>query len=210
MESDLSLLGTSKSVIVNYLSTGEKTGKELAAILKVNQTAIREHMLWLEKMGIVRSKFVRSGVGRPRKVYALTPLGIELLPKQYDVFLNVLIKKFSEIGGEELLGKVMAETVREFTTQNEQLAHLPLEERLQRVISMLNRLGFMASIRREGDNFVIERHNCIFNKTARLYPSLLCNECDMSFIKEPIGMKDIELVECIGKGGTSCRNLIKA
>lgn len=210
MEGELSLLSASKSTIVSCLGSGEKTSKELSKILRMNSNAVREHMLWLEKMGIVSSRFERTGVGRPKKTYYLTPLGIELLPKHYDTFLNTLIKKVSELGGDELLSKVMSETVREFTEKDPQISMLPLEDRLQRVVAILNKLGFMASVRKEGDSIVLERHNCIFNRTARLYSAMLCSQCDSGFIKEPIGQADIELVECIGKGGSACRNVIKA
>ncbi|MEM3852276.1 MAG: ArsR family transcriptional regulator [Methanomassiliicoccales archaeon] len=209
MESDMPFLGDSKSTIINCLGTGERTGKELASILHVNQNAIREHMLWLERLGLVKSKFVRGGVGRPRKVYYLSGVGVELLPKHYDTFLNVFIKKCAEVAGEETLGKVIADAVRELATGNTEMANLPPEIRLEKLVDMLNRIGFMATIEKKGNDVILVRHNCIFNKTAKLYPTLLCGQCDLNFVRSPIGNGvAVEQTECMGKGDQACKNLI--
>ena len=44
MDSDLSMLGESKAKIIASLGEGEKTGQQLAGLLDVNTTAVREHM----------------------------------------------------------------------------------------------------------------------------------------------------------------------
>lgn len=210
MDADISMLGESKARIINYLGEGEKSGSELSSMLSINQTAVREHAQALERMGIVQARFIRTGIGRPKKRYSLTPFGVELLPKHYDVMLNVLIKKIWERGGDVLLSQLMSDVVKELADSSASEEGLTLEQRVNRVVGFLNRMGFMATVEKSGEQLSVVRHNCIFNKTAKLYSGVLCSECDTVLIKEPIGRKEIELVECIGKGDTSCRNVIKA
>ena len=62
MDSDLSMLGESKAKIRASLGEGEKTGQQLAGLLGINTTAVREHMDALERMGIISSRFVNLGV----------------------------------------------------------------------------------------------------------------------------------------------------
>ncbi len=210
MDADISMLGESKARIINYLGEGEKSGSELSSMLSINQTAVREHAQALERMGIVQARFIRTGIGRPKKRYSLTPFGVELLPKHYDVMLNVLIKKIWERGGDVLLSQLMSDVVKELADSSASEEGLTLEQRVNRVVDFLNRMGFMATVEKSGEQLSVVRHNCIFNKTAKLYSGVLCSECDTVLIKEPIGSREIELVECIGKGDTSCRNVIKA
>lgn len=209
VDADVSMLGESKARIINYLGEGEKSGGELSSMLSINQTAVREHAETLERMGIVQARFIRSGVGRPKKKYSLTPFGVELLPKHYDVLLNQLIKKIWDRGGDEMLSQLISDVVRELAANTSGDEALTLEQRVSRVVTFLNKMGFMATAEKSGDQLLVVRHNCIFNKTAKLYSGVLCGECDTALIKEPIGRKEIELVECIGKGDTSCKNLIK-
>jgi len=208
LDADVSLLGESKAKIINFLGEGERTGKDLAEMLDINHTAVREHLEALERMGIVRSRFVKKGVGRPRKIYCLTPFGVELLPKHYDLLLNALLKKLWEKGGDVLLGEMLSEVVKDLSGNEEAQALIPVERRIEKVVGLLNSLGFMAKIEKEGDKLFVVRHNCIFNKTAKLYSDVLCSECDNTLIKGPIGER-VELISCIGKGDSSCRNLIK-
>ena len=210
MDNDISLLGESKTKIITLLGAGERSGQELARQLNINTTAVREHIDVLERMGLVTSKFVNLGVGRPRKIYSLTTSGIELLPKHYDVLLNLLIKKIHEKGGDILLSQLISDVVREFKDSVESTDLLTTEMRIKSVVSFLNKLGFMATVEKDGDKIFVVRHNCIFNKTAKLYSGVLCNECDSSFVKEPIGPAEVELISCIGKGDISCKNLIKS
>jgi predicted ArsR family transcriptional regulator len=124
--------------------------------------------------------------------------------------LNLLIKKVWEKGGDALLSQLMSGVVKELADNTAREESMTLEQRVNRVVGFLNSLGFMANVERSGEQLFVIRHNCIFNKTAKLYSGVLCSECDTALIKEPIGKKEIELVQCIGKGDTSCRNLIRA
>lgn len=204
------MLGESKARIIDFLGEGEKSGRDLSVMLSINQTAVREHVQALERMGIVQARFVKTGVGRPKKRYSLTPFGVELLPKHYDVMLNTLIKKIWERGGDALLSQFMSDVVRDLADNTAKDENLTLDQRISRVVGFLNQLGFMATVEKDGERLFVVRHNCIFNKTAKLYSGVLCSECDSALVKEPIGKKEIELVECIGKGDNACKNLIKA
>src|SRR5207253_1789230 len=68
----------------------------LAKALGVTITAVRQHLVSLERDGLVtRGETVPSG-GRPQQLYVLTSAGNESFPRQYSWFSDVLIARMKE------------------------------------------------------------------------------------------------------------------
>jgi len=72
---DVGTLGYSKQMILEELLDGPKGTFELARKLNIRNNAVREHLSALESRGYVESRFVKTGVGRPRKVYYISEEG---------------------------------------------------------------------------------------------------------------------------------------
>ena len=116
------LLGRVKGNIITELSYAERSMDDLSHLLKINKTAVKEHMESLELKRYVKSFFRGGGPGRPRKFYELTEKGMNLLPKRYVSFATMLVgeieKEFGRDKVNEILGKVADKIVRFRSSMN--------------------------------------------------------------------------------------------
>src|SRR5687768_3450113 len=67
------ILDSSRGRIVTLLRRGASTADDIAATLRVTQSAIRAQLTGMERDGVVRRAGQRPGTTRPSHVYELTP-----------------------------------------------------------------------------------------------------------------------------------------
>ncbi len=205
------LLGRVKGNIITELSYSERSMDDLAHLLKINKTAVKEHMENLELKGYVRSFFRGGGPGRPRKYYELTERGMNLLPKRYVSFATMLVGEIeSEFGRDkvnEILGKVADKIVMESGWIKAQKgANLSREDKiskLQDFVSTLNKLGYYARLEVTDDVVRIIRHNCIFYELAKNNSKIICSSLGSEIIKSSINQK-FDIKERFSDGNNKC------
>src|SRR5947209_1540087 len=76
------------------LLLGKKGGlgiDEMAEMLGVSRTAVRQHLWTLERAGWLAPGETRSTGGRPGQSYVLTAKGAETFPRQYSWFSSHLL-----------------------------------------------------------------------------------------------------------------------
>ena len=87
------LLGETKSKVVGLLMERRQTATDIACSLEIQVSAARKHLESMQEIGLVTHEYVNKGVGRPKKVFALTEAGREIFPNQYSNILNLMISK---------------------------------------------------------------------------------------------------------------------
>jgi predicted ArsR family transcriptional regulator len=195
--------------IVNILRTvGPLTVGELGDRLGITHVAVRRHLTSLERDGLVTSVQERLPMGRPTRVYSLTESADDLFPKKYGVLtLEVLdfmsqaegdlVEKFFEARGKTMVEKYGAE-VTEGTSLGDRVARLS-------EIQLAN--GYLADFEQgEGETFVLKEFNCPVHQVSRKFPHACHHE--LEFFKTVLGTENVERVECIAKGGSSCKYTI--
>jgi DeoR family transcriptional regulator, suf operon transcriptional repressor len=102
-------LGNTKDKILEMLLDGPKSSVEIADRLKIQKSAVRAHLESLQSEKAVSSHFKLNieRMGRPRRVYELTENGRELFTRKYEEILSLVLKKISEISGQEELRKIV-------------------------------------------------------------------------------------------------------
>jgi DeoR family suf operon transcriptional repressor len=206
------LLGVSKFAILNDLLEGERTAEQLASILDVNVSAVRGHMIDLENMRLVVSKFRKEGIGRPKKVYSISDPGRELFPRRYDWFLISFLEKLYQTDPKIAMDTVARMSVELATTlrgviQNDEM-HTTQEERLVGLVKSLNNLGFKAKLERKDDNSSrIVRTDCAVFRVAKSNPRLICGAFDTGLLKSVLG-KNVKLEETMARGAGQCVHLV--
>ncbi len=212
MDDDLAvLLGRVKGNIITELSYSERSMDDLAHLLKINKTAVKEHMENLELKGYVRSFFRGGGPGRPRKFYELTEKGMNLLPKRYVSFATMLVGEIeSEFGRDkvnEILGKVADKIVTESgwvkAAGSKNLSREDKISKLQDFVSTLNKLGYYARLEITDDVVRIIRHNCIFYELAKNNSKIICSSLGSEIIKSSINQK-FDIKERFSDGNNKC------
>ncbi|MDE1853296.1 MAG: ArsR family transcriptional regulator [Thaumarchaeota archaeon] len=191
---------------MNLLLRKPRTAKELASILSIQTSAARKHLEALREFGIGSYEYVRLGVGRPKKVFALTEKGRTLFPMRYAELLNMLLgNMINRSRGEvnqaiaqiaEAVGKEMNPTGK---TDREQLANLS---------AALNEFGFVTSIEEDDRSYSIISRSCPLYQTASKYQPLICHGLHDGIIRSALPREDVKLKECMVLGQSLCRHVI--
>ncbi len=200
---ELPFLGPARSRILRLLLAGGRTAAQVASSLGIQVSAARKHLERLRESGAVDREFVRQGVGRPKKIYSITPAGRELFPRRYDVALNAVL---AELVREE--GSERAETL--LRRRGEEIgrslcpAGTPERDRLARMMEGLNGLGFETSLDRTDGECVVTSRNCPLLKAAQAHRELVCRGLHAEAIRAAAGAADVEREKWIVDGDPVC------
>lgn len=192
--------------ILALLRGGRQQAQDLAAILGIDTSAVRRHLEGLRAEGLVDAEDVVDGPGRPKKLYGLTLAGREVFPRDYALLLDLVLARVTKEGGREELERIMAQIAKDLGrgVQGKTTA-----ERLDAMLALYNKLGFEASIEKRGDDLELVQRNCIFLKTARGDPPLLCKCFDEGIMRAALPGSRITLAASLAIGDTHCRHRIQ-
>lgn len=188
--------------ILQYLQRhGEATVKELAELLGVSTTAVRDHLIHLQADGMVDVRAERHGPGRPRLVYTLSEKAQSSSPKQYDRLISLLLRELAAEGGaetvERMLSRVSARLANEY---QDRISGTDVRERLTELRALLEQRGVVAEVDPDGES--IRFFSCPYYDVAHAHPQVCVMERRM--IEQVLG-EDLELENSIREGAHSCR-----
>src|SRR3990172_4062393 len=96
------LMQTTKQQLLSLLKrAGSVTVEEAAGPLSVASMTARQHLVGLERDGLVGTERVRRGPGRPHYLFSLTPKGEETFPRRYDILAQILLDEVGALRSEE-------------------------------------------------------------------------------------------------------------
>ena len=192
--------------ILALLREGRQQAQDLAAILGIDTSAVRRHLEVLRGEGLVDTEDVVEGPGRPKKMYGLTLAGREAFPRDYALLLDLVLSRVAKEGGRDELERLMTIIAKDL---GRQIEGKTTEERVDAMLALYNKLGFDASIERRGSEIELVQRNCIFLKTARGDPPLLCECLDEGIMRAAIPGSKVELGSSLAVGDTHCRHRIQ-
>jgi predicted ArsR family transcriptional regulator len=170
----------------------------LAEELGITVTAVRQHLVALERDGLVEKRSLAPSRGRPAHVFSLTAKSKETFPRQYPWFSELLLKSLRDAIGEAALKKKLRALGAEAAGPT---SSAPMEHRVQALAAKMSELGYEASVNGE-DNPTITARNCVFHQLAERNPEV-CS-FDLGLIERAAGAK-VSHEECIVRGGGVCR-----
>ena len=162
---------TKQQLLVLLKRTGSATVEEASGALSVASMTARQHLLNLERDGLVESQRVRRANGRPHFLYTLTPKGEEMFPRRYDLLARMLLDEVGEIDPETLVGMPPGDRRTHLSQRSaDRLADRfrfdaetrNLEERIEAVTEVLRTIGGFAEWLRTADGYEIRDYNCVF------------------------------------------------
>jgi len=178
------------------------TTKELSAEFGVSANAVRRHLKELELEGLVAYGREQRGMGAPTYAYRLTDRGEALFPNRYQDALTELLRHVEERAGR---GEISAMFAARFRAQADQLkvelADLPVESRLQRLVRLLSDEGYMAEWKAENGSLVLAEHNCAIRAVAQRYPEICAAEA--RFLTDVLAA-DVARRDHIATGANAC------
>ena len=186
-----------------------QTAVEIAQKLEIFESAVRQHLQMLENAGLVTATFEQRGLGRPKKIFSLSPSGAELFTRKYDVLLDLVIRKIGETYGPPALRSILLSTARGLSiTLGVVSDDLLYRERLRKVTDALDDLGFAAKLEEKDGKSSIISKNCILLRTAEANHDLLCHKFHSELIRAALKRGRVELHECMVDGAPFCTHIV--
>ncbi len=194
---------TRQNIITLLKKNGGMTIEELSKKISITPMGIRQHLLSLEKKGLVSYTARKHGIGRPGFVYALTESADELFPKTYDRFALDILKQVKKNEGQEKINKVFAwQRDKVLRQKKEALSGLTgIDELMNGLKNLLVSEGYIADLEKEGNNYILKSYNCPIRKVAAEFNEV-CTE-ELQLFRELLH-RDVSMEQCMAKGSPSC------
>jgi len=200
--------GSGRERILFLLKTkGPQTAARMAQSLGVTTMAVRQHLAVLEGEQLVDFTDERHKVGRPARLWRLTPKAYDRFPDHHAELAVEMIEAIKNVFGEEGLEHLTAERSRQqaqsYRTQMPGPG-APIKERVAMLARIRREEGYMAESRRRRDGTLelVENH-CSIAKAARLCQQLCGGE--LSLFRNVLGDDvSVERIEHILSGDRCC------
>jgi predicted ArsR family transcriptional regulator len=141
---------------------GPQDAREMARRLDVSPMAVRQHLYALAEQKLVTSTKDPRPMGRPAKLWGLTPAANVMFPNAHADLTLSLLRSVRETFGEPGMGRLIA------TRSKEQIeayrAEVPrtgsLRRRLEALAKLRTREGYMAEVKEDpvGNLLLVENH----------------------------------------------------
>jgi predicted ArsR family transcriptional regulator len=169
--------------IVKLLKTeGAMDSATLASRLKVTPMAVRQHLYALERDRLVDAQTRPGPIGRPAKLWRLTPAADRLFPDAYAELsvslINTVNDAFGPTGMTRLLDARLVKQTAEYRARVDRGA--PLKKRLQQLARVRSEEGYMAEVHPAGGNaFSFVENHCPICAAATACQGFCASELDL-------------------------------
>ncbi|MBI5847994.1 MAG: winged helix-turn-helix transcriptional regulator [Nitrospirae bacterium] len=194
---------TRQNIMTLLKKNGGMTIEDLSKKISITPMGIRQHLLSLEKKGLVSYTAKKHGIGRPGFVYMLTESADELFPKMYDRFALDILKEIKKYDGQEKINKIFGwRRDKVLRQKKEALSGLSgIDENVQGLKNLLVSEGFLADLSKEGDNYILRAYNCPIKKVAAEFNEICLEE--LQLFRELLN-RNVSMEQCMGQGSPSC------
>lgn len=149
---------------------GELDAEALATRIGVTPSGVRQHLVALERDGLVLHRSERSGPGRPRHQYALTQAGDAFFPRRYEDLTNELLA-YVDDEDPDLLRKIfLRRSERRLVQAQARIEGLSHHDTIAEIAKILDEDGYLADfVPGDDGSYVIREHNCAVLGVALRY-----------------------------------------
>jgi DeoR family suf operon transcriptional repressor len=197
------LPATRRATLEALRRAGEATADDLADELGVTASALRQQLAGLAADGLVASRPVPSGPGRPRSRWSLTASGLALFPRAYGQLTTELLG-YLEAVDPELVDRLFEQRRRRRTEATlARLGGRPFDERVAELARVLDEDGYLADAERLDDgSWRITEHNCAITDVARRFGQACTSE--IQFLRDALPDARVERVAHMIAGAHVC------
>jgi DeoR family suf operon transcriptional repressor len=190
----LASLPETRRAILDYLKRhGEARAEAIATAATITVSGARQHLVALERDGLIAHREMREGPGRPKHLYSLTLAGDALFPRTYAELANELLQ-YVEHEDPALLTRIFDKRgQRRLEQARARMAGLPFNDQVRVVAEILDEDGYLADFERRDDGtYVITEHNCAVLSVARRYNHACSSE--LAFLQAALPDADVTRV----------------
>jgi predicted ArsR family transcriptional regulator len=173
----------------------------LSAALGISRNAAHQHVIALEREGLIERASAIRTKGRPSQGYRLSAAGKATFPRQYALLSKQLLEELSRhLGPDELRGAMTR--IGETLANNLAASLNGTDDRISMIAGLMRELGYESKAVEGGNGTEIEAHNCVFHDLA-MADQTIC-EVDLSLLRSLSG-NVVEHRRCMARGAGSCR-----
>lgn len=135
---------------------------ELSRLVEITPMAVRQHLVALERKGIVDYTTRRYGIGRPVYQYRLTEKAEGVFPKSYGEFISSMLKNLETVDGKGKVDELFR--LRKEQLFSEKKEHLKtcksFSEKVSALAEGLEAEGYMVELEYADGAFNLKQFNC--------------------------------------------------
>lgn len=198
---------TRKKIIVLLKKADNMTVSALSKEIGITPMAIRQHLMSLEKKGMITYTARKYGIGRPVFHYRLTNKATEMFPKAYSELALDLLGSIEELDGRKKVDKLfMRRRDKHYQAKAPVLENIPdLDGKVAAFAKILNDEGYMVETSADDNSYVIKQYNCLLHGVSSTFPEACKHELDLYRL---LFDRKVVRSECQSSGGHSCTYLI--
>ncbi len=146
-------------------------------MLGITSMAVRQHLAALEAEGLVRHEVHSGKRGRPAKLWCVTDAAQDRFPDAHAALAVELIRHTRKAFGGNALSDVLAArtTEQRLRYRGELAGQSGLRDRLEQLAQIRSREGYMAELRRDGDDWLFVENHCPIGEAVKIC-NRLCRE----------------------------------
>ena len=197
---------TRRAIIDLLKQSGPSDSQELSERLGVSAMAVRQHLYALQDEQLVTYQEEPRAMGRPAKLWQLTPAADRLFPDGYAELTLSLINSVTEAFGEAGLDRLLDVRSRQQVAayQGQMSNQDSFEERLETLAILRTNEGYMAEVQPLADgSFLLIENHCPICAAAAACTGLCAKELEVfqSVLGEDV---KVERTEHIVAGARRC------
>jgi len=173
----------SRQAILRLLKQqGPSDSEALAAQLGISAMAVRQHLYALHAQNLVTYQEEQRPIGRPAKMWGLTPAAESHFPDAHEGLTVNLLNAVEQTFGEQGVKRVVLQcTQQQIETYRSLIpARASLQNRLKKLITLRNEEGYMAEVQRQPDgSFLLIENHCPICAAANTCPKLCDAEIEV-------------------------------
>ena len=194
---------TREKIILLLKKNGPMPIEDLSKELKITSMGIRQHLLSLERKGIIDYVTKKQGIGRPAFLYRLTDKADNLFPKAYHSFIIDTFKDIEKNEGRDKVDELFKwRRMRLIKDTKDIFSDKPtLDEKINGLKDMLELKGYLVELDESDNSYTLKEFNCPIFQVASVFQEACKHE--LQFYRDVLG-RDVNRQECMSEGNISC------
>lgn len=200
---------TRRKVLGLLKRQGPMTADQLGKALAITSMGVRQHLVALERDGLIAASRKQGNMGRPSYVYALTAQGDELFPRSYWQLAHSVLEAAKTSFGQEGLRTLFKQRNKALQAgYRARLEGRSLAGKVAELAAIRSEEGYMADWEQveEGTFHLVER-NCAICQFAE--QCLQACESELQLFKSTLPEASVKRTKHIVGGDRSCTYVIK-
>ena len=198
---------TREKIIMLLKRSGPMPIDRLSKELDITSMGIRQHLLSLERRGLIEYIIRKQGIGRPAFLYKLTDKADEIFPKAYQSFIIQMFNDIEKSEGRDKIEDIFKwRKNRLLKDMKESLSDKKgIQDKVYTLRDILESGGYMVDLTETDTSYTLKEFNCPIYRVALEFREACRYEPQI--YKDILG-REVKRLSCLADGDSSCTYVI--